>query len=168
MTASLYQSALSGSGGAASATASDGLLSRNTEDMRRQRVRVELHEVVAAAPGVMAARDEIVEHVARTRRAVEIDVACLRVPWVEVHADEDQVVALLLRVAKELIVVADVEAKAPVALQRGISMADRIQAGDELAQASRPVAIPALDLVLLGVEVLLAARLARFRLHQLE
>src|SRR5216110_1146940 len=154
MTASLYQSALSGNGGAASATATTWLFSRNTEDMRRQRVRVELHEVAPAAPGVMAPRDEIVEHVAAARRAIEIDVARLHGPRVEVHADEDQVVAFLLRVADELVVVAGVEAQAPVALQRRIGLSYFVQPADQLAQIPGPVPIPALDLVFFRIQIL--------------
>src|SRR5436190_31265 len=147
MTASLYQSALSGSAGAASGTATTWLLSRNTEDVRRQRVRVELHEVAPAAPGVMAPRDEIVEHVAAARRAIEIDGARLHGPRVEVHADENQVFALLLRVADELVVVAGMEAQAPVALQCRIGLSYFVQPANQLSQIAGAVPIPALDLV---------------------
>src|SRR5919201_4446415 len=105
MTASLYQSAVSGSAGAASATATSWLFSRNTEDVRRQRVRVQLHEVAPAAPGVMARGDEVVQLVARARRAIEIDEAGLGVDWVEVHGHQDEVIAFLLGVAQELVVV---------------------------------------------------------------
>src|SRR5438105_445326 len=77
MTASLYQSAVSGSAGCASATATSWLFSRNTEDVRRQRVGVELHEVAPLFPGVVAGGDEIVQLVsvagrvvAKTRRAM--------------------------------------------------------------------------------------------------
>src|SRR5712691_1426712 len=105
MTASLYQSALSGSAGAASGTATTWLFSRNTEDVRRQRVRIQLHEIAPAAPGVMAGRDEILERVAVARGAIEVDPAALRVFRIEVHRHQDEVVPLLLRVAQQLVVV---------------------------------------------------------------
>src|SRR4029453_7365144 len=110
MTASLYQSAASGSAGCASPMATTWLLSRNTEDVRRELLRVEHHVVAPAVPGVAARGHEVLDLVDVARRAVEIDPARLRVARVEVHADEDQVVALLLGVAEELVVVGGVEA----------------------------------------------------------
>src|SRR5438132_7073750 len=168
MTASLYQSAASGSGGAASATATSWLFSRNTEDVRRQGVGIQLHEIAPAAPGVVAGGDEVLERVARARRAVEIDVARLAIERIEVHRDQDEVAALLLRIAEQLLVVRRMEAQAPVALQRRVLLPHLVELGDQSAQAVRPLAVPALDLVLLGVEVFLAPRLPRRALHQLE
>src|SRR5258706_9427531 len=168
MTASLYQSALSGSAGADSGTATTWLFSRNTEDVRRQCVRIELDEIAPAAPGVMARGDQILERVAVARRAIEVEPSRLLMMRVEVDCDQDQVVAYLLRVAQHLVVVGRMEAQAPVALQRRIFLSHVVELGDQLAQAVGPVALPAPDLVLLGVEVLLAARLARRVLHQLE
>src|SRR5439155_24787657 len=168
MTASLYQSALSGSGGAASGTATSWLFSRNTEDVRRQRVGIQLHEVAPAAPGVMARRDEILERIARARRAVEVDPAALRVARIEVHRDQDQVVARLLRVAQHLVVVGRMEAQAPVALQRRVFVPYPVEPRNQATKAIVALAVPALDFVLLVVEVLLVVRLARRVLHQLE
>src|SRR5260221_12942402 len=111
MTASLYQSALSGSAGADSGTATTWLFSRNTEDVRRQRVRIELDEIAPATPGVVARGDQILERVAVARRAIEVEPAALRVPRIEVHRDQDQVVARLLRVAQHLVVVGRMEAQ---------------------------------------------------------
>src|SRR5882762_4721396 len=98
MTASLYQSAVSGSGGCAAATATSWLFSRNTEDVRRQRVRVELHEIAPPAPGVVAGGDEIMQLVSVAGRAVEIHPAGLQVARIEIHGDQDDVIARLLRI----------------------------------------------------------------------
>src|SRR5947209_9487299 len=149
MTASLYQSAVSGSAGCDSATATTWLFSRNTEDVRRQRVRVELHEIAPPVPAVVPGGDEIVQLVSVARRAVEIDPAGLRVVRIEVHRDEDQIVPGLLRVADQLIVVRGVETQAPVALQRRVVAPHFVQPADQRPQAFLPVAVPALDLVLL-------------------
>src|SRR2546422_394325 len=152
MTASLYQSAVSGSAGAASGTATTTwLFSRNTEDVRRQRVGIQLQEIAPPAPGVMIGGDEIVQLVARARRAVEIEPAALRVLRIQVDRHQDQVVALLFRVAQELVVVRRVEAQVPVALQRRVLLPHLIELGNEAAQAVRPLAVPALDLVFLGI-----------------
>src|SRR5438874_2653101 len=168
MTASLYQSAVSGSAGCACATATSWLFSRNTEDMRRQGMGVELHEVALPGPSVVAGGDEIVQVVACRRSALEIYPARLRMSRIEIDDDHDQVVTVFLGVAKELLIVRRVKAQAPVALQRRIILAHLVQAADQGPQAVRPRALPALDLVLLGIEVFLAAGLARRRLHQLE
>src|SRR5438046_7910398 len=152
MTASLYQSAASGSGGAASATATSWLFSRNTEDVRRQDVGIELHEIAPAAPGVVAGRDQILQSVAFARRAVEIEPAALRVARIEIYRDQDQVVALLFRVAQELVVVRRMEFQVPVALQRRVLAPYLIQLGNQASQAVGPLSIPALDLVFLGIQ----------------
>src|SRR2546429_4735446 len=166
MTASLYQSAVSGSAGCAAATATSWLFSRNTEEVRRQRVGVELHEVAPPFPAVVAGGDGIVQLVSVAGRAVEIYPPRLRISRVEIQRHQDEVVPRLLGVADELVIVGRMEAQAPVALQRGILLPHGVQAADERPQAVRPIALPALDLVLLRVEVLLASRLARRRLHQ--
>ena len=50
----------------------------------------------------------------------------------------------------------------------GLLAPDRVDARDEVAQAVRPLEVPVADLVLLRVEIFLAARLARLVLQQLE
>src|SRR5258708_30424286 len=116
MTAYLYQSALSGSSDFASGTAVSWLLSRNTEDVRRQGIGIQLHEVAPAAPGVMVGRDQVVQLVARAGRAIEIEPAALRVFLFQLDGHPTEVVALLLRVAQQLVVVGGIEARATVAL----------------------------------------------------
>src|SRR5438067_6469152 len=147
MTASLYQSAVSGSSDFASGIAVSWLFSRNTEDVRRQRVRIQLHEIAPAAPGVVARGDEIVQLVARAGRAVEIDVARLRVVRIQVDRDQDQVALFLLRVAQQLLVVGRMKAQAPVALQSWIFLSHFVELRDQPTQAVRPLAVPRLDLV---------------------
>src|SRR5258706_6886099 len=168
MTASLYQSALSGSSDFASGTAVSWLLSRNTEDVRRQGIGIQLHEVAPAAPGVTVGGDQVVQLVARAGRAIEIEPAALRVFGIQVDGHQNEIVALLLRVAQQLVVVGAMEAQAPVALQGRDFLPHLVELRDQAAQAVRPLALPALDLVFFGVEVFLAPRLARRVLHQLE
>ena len=66
--------------------------------------------------------------------------------------------------ADDAIVVDAVEPQGVVALQRRVRAADRVHQADQVAQAVGPLEVPVPHLVLLGVEVLLAARLpARVR-----
>src|SRR3954464_15529943 len=130
MTASLYQSALSGSAGAVSGTATSGLFSRNTENVRRQGVRIQLHEVAPAAPGVMTRGDEVLESVTCAGGAIEIEPAALRVVWIEIDGDEDQVVAFFLRVAQQMVVVGGMEFQVPVALQRWVLVPHLVEPRD--------------------------------------
>src|SRR2546421_3450538 len=153
MTASLYQSAVSGSSDFASGIAASWLFSRNTEDVRRQRMGIQLHEIAPAAPGVMARGDEIVQLVARAGGAIEIDEPRLRVVRIEVDRDQDEVAFFLLRIAQELLVVGRMKAQAPVALQRRIFLSHFVQLRDQPAQAVRPLAVPRLDLVFFRIEV---------------
>src|ERR1051326_7090769 len=168
MTASLYQSAVSGSAGCAAATATTWLFSRNTEDVRGQRVRVQLHEVAPAAPGVMTGGDEVVQIVGAGGGGLAGAPRRLCIFRIEIPRGQDQVIPRLFRVAEELVVVGGMEAQAPVALQRLVFLAHFVQPRYQRAQAVRAIALPALDLVLLGVQVFLASRLARRIVHQLE
>src|SRR3954468_2926930 len=170
MTASLYQRrrSVEDSSLFASATCLSSLSSANMEDVRRKGLRVELHEVASAAPGVAAAAQQIPDRVAAARRAVEVDPARLRVVGIQIDRHQDDARSLLLGIAQQLVVVRRMEAQAPVRLQRGVLPPDPVQARDQRPQAVGALAIPALDLVLFRVQILLAARLARQALHQLE
>src|SRR5258708_37897737 len=117
MTASLYQSALSGSSDFAPGTAVSWLLSRNTEDVRRQGIGIQLHEVAPAAPGVMVRGDQVVQLVARAGRAIDIEPAALRVFGIQVDGHQNEVAARLLRVAQQLAGDGGMEAQPPGALQ---------------------------------------------------
>src|SRR3972149_2413339 len=85
----------------------------------------------------------------------------LRVARVEVDDDEQDVRAVRARLAvgDELVVINLVEAQRVVALQGGVLAPDAVHLGDEAAEAGLVRQVPVLDLVLLGVQVLLAARL---------
>src|SRR5690349_23548479 len=98
MTASLYQRARSVDDGSlsAAATCASSLSSDNTEDMRRQGLRVELHEVAPPVPGIAAAAEKILHPVGLALAPCEIDPARLRVAGIEVHGDEDEIVFLFL------------------------------------------------------------------------
>src|SRR5690242_4344601 len=151
MTASLYQSARSveDSSLSAAATCWSSLSSDNTEDMRRKGLRIELHEVAPARPGVAAAAQQVLQVVGLALAPREVDPARLQVARVEVDGDEDQVFAFLLRVDEQLVVVGGMELQAPVALQRRVLPADVVEAPDERGEAVGPARVPALDLVLL-------------------
>jgi len=98
---------------------------------------------------------------------VELDEARLRVLEVEVDRDQDDVAFFLLRINQQLRIVDVVEAQAPVALQGGIRLPHTVQQRDQLAQAVGAPEVPALHLVLLRVEVLLASGLAGRVLEEL-
>jgi len=72
------------------------------------------------------------------------------------HSEDDvREVVGALRVRDDLVVLGGVEHQTRVALQRRILAANFVDQRDQLAQAVGAVAVPAADLVLLGVEVLL-------------
>src|SRR6185295_5941897 len=169
MTASLYQSAASVDDCSlpASATSRISLCSDNTEHVRGKGLRVEAEEIAPAVPGVAPAAEQVLDLVGAALARREIHPARLREARVEVDRDQDQVFTLLLGVREQLVVVGRMELQAPVRLQRDVLHSDRIQFPYQRNQAVRPLAIPLLDLVLLGVQVLLAARLARRLLHEL-
>src|SRR6185436_18980899 len=169
MTASLYQRARSVDDWSlsASATSRISLCSDNTEDVGRQGLRVEADEISAAVPGVAPAAEQVLDFIRAAFARSEVDPAGLREARIEVHGDENQVLTFLLRVRQQLVVVGRMELQAPVGLQRDVLDPYCIQFPDQRSEAVRPLAVPALDLVLLGVEVFLAAGLARLVLHQL-
>src|SRR5678816_339903 len=105
MTASLYQSAASGSAGAASGSVRAFLGSRNTEHVRGQGLRVELDEIAPAAPAIAARRHQVLQRIERGRRAIEVDPARLLHARVEVHRHQDEIRFFLLAENEKLVVV---------------------------------------------------------------
>src|SRR5262245_5994577 len=107
MTASLYQRRRSVDDWSlsASATSRISLSADNTEDMRRKGLRVEAEVVAASVPRVAAAAEQVLDLVAAPIAGREVDPAGLHFGRVEVHRDEDQVLAFLLRVREQLVVV---------------------------------------------------------------
>src|SRR5215472_18914460 len=188
--ASLYQSrSLTGSTGVVGVAATgwsirasgevvELLLARlpaaDAEDVRRADVRIELDIVVPAAPDVTRVAQEIVNLEGLSfgnAEDVQVEIGPTRLSPSRIEIDHHQHRAALLAgrfaVAEELCVVDAVKAQVPVEVKRGIVAPSRVHAGDEIAQASGLVETAVLDLVLLGIEVLLAAGLARTVLAQL-
>src|SRR5260221_10672886 len=159
MTASLYQRARSvdDCSLSASATSRISLSSDNTEHVSRQGLRVEADVVAAAVPGVAPAAEQILDFVGAPLAGREIDPAGLDRTGIEIDGDENQVLTFLLGVREQLIVVRRMELQAPVRLQGDIFFSNLIQFLNQRSKAVRALAIPSLDLVLLGVHVLLAA-----------
>src|SRR5919204_1805273 len=134
------------------------------EDVRRDDAGVELHVVVRPLPQVPGPREQVVDLIRPSMvdpELVEVEVQEPRLPMlgVEVHHDQDDVLAVLggLAVGQEMIAVHGVEAQGPVGVQRGVLAPDPIDESDELGQRIGPVQLPVAHLVLLGVEVLLLA-----------
>src|SRR5262245_18898854 len=73
-----------------------------------------------------------------------------------------------LRVGDDLIVVGPMEAQRPIALQRAVAPADRVDAADELGDVAGPVPIPSPVLTLHGLGVLLRAGLQRAAFTEFE
>ena len=103
----------------------------------------------------------MVRHVRRDAEPLqfEFEDAGLGVVRVEVDDDEHLVRAVVggLGEGDDLIVVHLLEAQVGVALERLVLAAAGIEAGDQAAQAVRPLNVPLLDLVLLRVVVLFLA-----------
>src|SRR5882672_1111807 len=163
MTASLYQRARSvdDCSLSASATSRISLSSDNTEHVSRQGLGAEADVVAAAVPGVAPAAQQVLDLVGAPFAGGEIHPPGLHEARVEVDRNEDQVLTFLLGVREKLIVVRRMKLQAAVRLQRDVRVSNFIQFLYQGSQAVRSLAIPALDLVLLGIQVLLAARLAR-------
>ena len=89
---------------------------------------------------------------------------------VEVHDDENHVraVGAVLGIADELVVIDAPERQGVVALQGRIGTANRVQASEKLSQRTLGGEVPRPRLVLLRVEVLLAAGFARRSFGELE
>src|SRR5678815_5201163 len=98
MTASLYQRARSvdDCSLSASATSRISLCSDNTEHVRWKGLRVEAEEIAAAVPGVAPAAEQVLDFVGAALAGREIHPAGLRETRIEVHGDENQVLAFLL------------------------------------------------------------------------
>src|ERR1700682_6818040 len=100
MTASLYQRARSSERCSSEAVCSTSLISLspdNTEDMRRQGLRIELHEIAPAGPGVDAAAQQVAHFVGQVLSPADIQPAGLHVARIEVHHQQDQIVAQIGR-----------------------------------------------------------------------
>ena len=142
------------------------------EHVRGHGRRVELHEVVRALPRVARVSEQVVDlerscphssPSASRSRAVQPDCVCTGSRFTT--KSSDVVIAVgehrALAPAEDHVVVDALEAQRVVALQGRVRAADAVHEPDEVTQAVGPFEIPVADLVLLGVEVLLAARFSR-------
>src|SRR6266571_5951009 len=138
-------------------------------------IRAELDIVARPLPHVARPTEKLVRLVALVALDAEIlerqvDHADLRVMRVKVDHRQHHVGQVLcaLRVGEQLVVLGGVEPKAPVALKGRILAPDLVDQGDQLAQALAAFEIPAAQLVLLRVQILLGAWLLGPVLAQLE
>src|ERR1700716_1597005 len=145
------------------------------KDLRWDRVRVDLDEVAWTVPEIAGAAQQLVSLVAPVAPDTELlqgqrDHARLSVMRIDVDHCEHDVgeVGSGLGVGDQVIVLGRVELKAAIALQSGVFTPTIVDQRDELANAFRVVAIPAANLILLRVQVLLRPRLSRSRLAELE
>src|SRR5262245_18678695 len=112
------------------------------EDVRGERMRVELDVVPVPLPAVDAPAPEQVLHLELLAAEAELDPARLHVAGVEVDDGEDEVVAFLLRVGDQLIVVDLVKLQAPVGLERRVALSDPIEPPDKRAERIGTIGIP--------------------------
>jgi hypothetical protein len=91
---------------------------------------------------------------------VDVDEGFARFVGVEVHHDEDGVIATWggLAVDEDVPVVGGVEAEVVVLLQSWVLTPSVVQGGDEVLDVARAVPIPDLELVLFRVEILFSSR----------
>ena len=89
---------------------------------------------------------------------------------VQIHNGQNDVAAVVggFAVGDQLVVVHAMKFQIAIGLQRGIFAADLVHAGDQIFQAVRRGQIPALDFIFFGIEIFLAARLARRIFAKLE
>ncbi len=132
-------------------------------------------KLLAPLPGIASVAQQVVHLVRLVRPQPPLfdrqpEDAALRVVRVQVDDADDNVARIvgLLAVGDQLVVVDTVETQAPVRLQRLVLPPGLVHQRDQVAQAVRPVDLPVALLVLLGVQVLLAARLSWLVFHQLE
>src|SRR5215204_5678115 len=136
----------------------------NGVETRRLVVRVE-EDVLVRMPEVRFAAEEIFDlerflWFKSPLRQRQMEPRLMSVEWIKIDDDQHPVRAIRsgLAVGGDVLVVAGVEAQIVVEVQRGMFAADGVDAGDVGDGVPWPVPIPDFVLVLLGVEVLLAAR----------
>ena len=90
--------------------------------------------------------------------------------WIEVHQCQHDVISIFgpLAIGDDVLVVDGMESQPLVGLERGVLAPNCVDLRNQTAEIVRSADVPALQLVLLGVEVLLAPRLGRRMLAQLE
>src|SRR6185437_4193795 len=95
-------------------------------------LRVELHEIAPAGPGVAPAAEEVLHLVSLALAPGEVQPAGLDVLRVEVDDNEYEIVFRFFTENQQMVVVGGMELEAPVALQRDVLPPNPVQPGDQL------------------------------------
>src|SRR6266508_5505260 len=147
----------------------------DVQDGCRRRRRIQLDPVARALPqvgGSVQEVDRLVHPGGIDSQLVErqLQRAVSDLAWIQVHHRQDDVreVRRPLRVGDEPVVADGVERQALVRLECAMLVADTVYLTDERGKAVGSVDRPLPELVFLGVEVFLAARLPGSVLHELE
>ena len=129
---------------------------------------------MAAVPGVRRAGQQILDLVHLVVADAELagrqeDAAVVGLERVQVqrHQDDVRVVRRGLAVEQDVLVLGAVEAQVLVQVEGRVLAPDPVHQRDDVDDVARPIPVPDLVLVHLGVEVVLAARVARRVLAQL-
>ena len=135
----------------------------------RRRLRRCLRRCVGRLVEQVVGQDMVMAREAERRR-IERQPAGAVLARPQIDHDENAIAGLRIvpRPGEEVRVVDLLHQRRPVAGQRRFGAPEFIEPGDERRQALRSVEIPARDLVLLRIEILLAARLARRHRHQFQ
>src|SRR5579872_2188716 len=147
----------------------------HAQDVRGRGVRIERDEIARSPPQISRSRQQIVRlegllALHAQRGEVQLEPTALFVVWVEIDCHQHGLARIGsgLAVDEQRVVVATMEHEPAVALQRLILAANPIYARDEVRETVGALQLPAAQLVLLRVAVLLAPWLARLVLEQLE
>ena len=115
------------------------------QDVCRETFRHEFHIVPSTLPQKAAVAKQIMNlkglsRFESERIEIEINPACLAVEGIEIDDDDDDVGKIFgrLAVTNQRWIISSVEAKAVIALQRGILLANPIDPSDKVPSSSRP------------------------------
>src|SRR5437879_8787904 len=153
------------------------LLGPNTpsypEDSTGDHGGVQLHNVSRALPQIAGAAQQVVHligFVSGKPKLLEGHLNPSRMHVMRIQVDDDQndigQILGVLAIANKLVVLDGMESEAPVMVKRRVLATDPVHNANYLAQALGLGQLPVLDLILLGVEVLFTAGLARTTLAQ--
>src|SRR5690606_16799222 len=146
---------------------------REVEDGDGLLCGVELEALACAVPAAPGAREQLIAGeggVGAQAQGLEVEaqLAAARRARVEAGEHEHAVVAVAVGEAEQGLVVGRVEGEGAAVGERGVGAADAVELPEDGGDARGVVEAPAAQLVLLAVEVLLAALLAGRGLEQLE
>jgi len=138
------------------------------EDVAGKARGIELDVVARPVPRVAFGGEQVFDFVGAIVRNVEgiegqrdeTRLSAVRIK-VDDHQQEVGTVVRLLAVTDELIVVDRMELERPIVLQRGVVVANFVDARDERPQAIGAIAVPVAYLVFFRVEIFLSSRFIR-------